>query len=94
MFKKEAPPASTIRSWHKKLMTTGSLITPNKGNQARTSRNEENFKKVEDHFKENPHSSTRRASLILGVTQSSVVRILKKKQVASIQGPSHPKVIC
>ena len=64
MFKKEAPPASTIRSWHKKLMTTGSLITPNKGNQARTSRNEENFKKVEDHFKENPHSSTRRASLI------------------------------
>ena len=67
MFKKEAPPASTIRSWHKKLMTTGSLITPDKGNQARTSRNEENFKKVEDHFKENPHSSTRRASLILGV---------------------------
>ena len=77
MFKKEAPPASTIRSWHKKLMTTGSLITPNKGNQARTSRNEENFKKVEDHFKENPHSSTRRASLILDVSQSSVVRILK-----------------
>ena len=39
--KKEAPPASTIRSWHENFMTTGSLITPDKGNQARTSRNEE-----------------------------------------------------
>ena len=54
MFKKEAPPASTNWSGHKNLMT-GSLITPNIGNQARTSWNEENFKKVEDHLKENPH---------------------------------------
>ena len=43
MFRKKAPPASTIRSWHKKLMTTGSVITPDKGNRTQTSRNEENF---------------------------------------------------
>ena len=59
------------------MITTGSLITPNKDNQARTSRNEENFKKFEFNFKDNPYSSTRRTSPILDVSQSSVVRILK-----------------
>ena len=60
-----------------KLMTRKSLITPDKGNKVQTSRNEENFQKDENRFLENPHSSTGPASLILGVTQNSVVRILK-----------------
>ena len=45
MFTEEASPASTIRSWHKKLITTGSSIPLDKGSQARTNRKEEKFYK-------------------------------------------------
>ena len=62
MFQKEA----NITNWYKKLMTTGSLITPDKRKRVRSSWNEKNFLKVEDHFKERI-TDIRRDSELSGV---------------------------
>lgn len=70
------PSADSIRRWHAALMDTGSVLNA-PHNRVRTRRTDEAIAAVQEHFGDDPHSSTRRASLALGMSRTTVRRILK-----------------
>ena len=70
------PSGDSIRRWHSSLMSTGSVLNaPHQRLQTR--RSDEDIAAVQEHFEDDPHSSTRRASLALDMSRTTVQRILK-----------------
>ena len=72
---RKAPDGRSIRRWHEMLLTTGSLQNV-KRERSLSSRTEENVERVVQHFEEDPHSSTRRASHVLDMSRRTIQRIL------------------
>lgn len=72
----DAPVGSTIRHWMDKFIETGSVCDEKK-TRTKTMRTEGNAERVREHFGNDPHASTRRASLALDMSRSTVHNILK-----------------
>lgn len=70
------PSGDSIKRWHKSLMTNGTVLNAHH-HRTQTRRSDEDVAAVQEHFKENPHSSTRRASLTLDMSRTTVRRVLK-----------------
>lgn len=77
----EAPTNKTILANVEKFNLYGSILDRQKGNSGRPLSivTEENTEKVDEYFTENPSTSTRRASLELDISRTSLQRILKTK---------------
>ena len=69
------PSATSIRAMHKKASVDGTLEDLPRSGRPRTSRKPENIDLVVETFSANPTISTRRASLELGISRSTVVRV-------------------
>lgn len=75
-MRRDPPSKDSIKKWHKALMETGSVQNV-KRKRSRSAHSAENSDRVEEHFSENPNSSTRRAVNALGISRRTIQRILK-----------------
>jgi len=79
--KKNAPTPQTVLNIVKKFHDNGTVLDLRKGKAGPkvTQNTEENAERVSDYFDENPTTSTRRASVELGIPRSTLRRIIKSK---------------
>ena len=75
-FQRKPPSYKTILKWHSHLMENGSVLD-SKRSRTHTVRTEESVAAVQQHFTNNPHSSTRRAAIDLTISRTSIQRVLK-----------------
>ena len=75
--KKEPPTKNSIRSWYDKFQRTGCLC---KGKPpGRLSTSEATLVRMRESFQRSPQKSTARASRELGIPQTTVWRVLRKR---------------
>lgn len=72
----DPPSEDSIQMWHKALMKTGSVKNV-KRKRSWSAHSAENSDRVEEHFTENPNSSTHRAVNALSISHRTVQLILK-----------------
>lgn len=70
------PGRNSIIAWHKSLFETGSVYLA-KHFRTKTATGQDAVNSVQQHFEDNPHSSTRRAANALNMSRTTVHRILK-----------------
>jgi len=76
-FKKEQPAKNSIRSWYDKFQRTGCLC---KGKSPGTpSTSEATLERIRESYQRSPQKSTARASRELGIPQTTVWRVLRKR---------------
>ena len=76
-FKKEPPAKNCIRSWYNKFQRTGCLC---KGKSpGRPSTSEAILERIRESFQRSPQKSTAKASRELGIPQTTVWRVLRKR---------------
>ena len=92
-YQKQAPASSTLWDWKKKLLETGSLANkrPYPVRQL-TASGEETTEKV-SHLLKDPTISTRNLSIEVGVSQTTVYRILKREKMHPYK-PLYSQLIC
>lgn len=79
-FHDEAPPSSTVHRWVKRFLVYGDINKREEGSGRQvTASGDDTFSLIQPMIDEDPNISTRRISNALGVSQSSVVRCLHKK---------------
>jgi len=78
---KDAPNIRTIQRHYDNFVSTGSVQDHLRGNVGAetTAITEENIQKVKDHFTANPRASIRQSAPVLGISYSSIQRILTKR---------------
>ena len=79
------PSGDTIRRWHAALMDTGSVMNA-PHSRTRTRRSDEDVEAVQEHFCNDPHTSTRRASLALEMSRTTIRRILTNMRWDPLKG--------
>ena len=75
-LRQKPPSDKTILNWHSHLMENGS-VQDAKRDRARAVRTEENVAAIQQHFLDDPHTSTRRAAATLQMSRTSIQRVLK-----------------
>ena len=75
------PSRNSILRWVNALRTTGSLLKAKPPGPVRTTRTSENVNRVREAITRNPRRSARRHSTELGISQSTMQRILQKDLV-------------
>jgi len=76
-FTKEPPAKNSTRSWYEKFHRTGCLC---KGKlPGRPSTSEATLERIREPFQRSPQKSTARASRELGIPQTTVWRVLRKR---------------
>ena len=80
-YQKEPPSANHIKFWSLKLLETGSLVKdrPRSGRPS-TASSDDNKENVKQAVRDNPQTSIRSVSAVVGVSKSSVGRILHKEK--------------
>lgn len=73
----QCPSPQLLRQWVKRFQETGSTLPIKRQGRPRTSRTEEAIQEVNRSVEENAELSTRRRSATLGISRSSLRRILK-----------------
>lgn len=73
----QCPSTVLIKKWVDKFEETGSTLNLKQAGAARTSRSEDNVMRVSESVRQNPDLSTRKRSAELGISRSSLRRILK-----------------
>lgn len=73
----QCPSTVLIKKWVKKFEETGSTLNVKQAGAARTCRSEENVLRVSASVRQNPDLSTRKRSAELGISRTSLRRILK-----------------
>lgn len=73
----QCPSAPLIKKWVKKFEETGSTLNVKQTGGPRTSRSEENVQQVSASVRRDPGLSTRKRSAELGLSRTSLRRILK-----------------
>lgn len=76
-FGVEPPLPKNIRRWYKQFVDTGCLCKGKSSGRPRTS--EETVQQIRDKFQRSPRTSTRRAGRELGVAQTTVWRVLRRR---------------
>lgn len=73
----QCPSPGLIKKWVKKFEETGSTLNVKQAGGPRTTRSEENALRVSDSIRRDPGLSTRKRSAELGISRTSLRRILK-----------------